>query len=83
MQKNNVIYARTSMKHFCLFLISNRVLFCLDESPCLHIYVVQNWTKMLELVKDDKYFVETRERLKLFCGTYDILSRHTDCGALS
>ena len=26
-----------------------------------------------------KYFVETRERLKLLCGTSDIVSRHTDC----
>ena len=59
-----------------LFFISNK-----DEQSCLHMYVVQNWSKILKLAKDEKYFAKTRERLKLLCSKPDTVSVHTDCEA--
>ena len=46
----------------------------------LHTTVAQADRITFKFAKDEKYFVKRRERLKLLCGTPDIVLRHTGCG---
>ena len=50
------------MRCLCLVLISNKEVICLDiltaGKPCLHINVVQNWSKEFRFEKAEKKFVK-------------------------